>query len=493
MKMKCFKKWLTGIGLLVFPFSGNSQAVQDSLLLTVEKAVEIAMNENPSLKVVGLEIKKKEYAKKNARSALYPQIDIIGQYTRTLKKQVMYMDGAFDMSSMLNPLIEPLYAGIDQTFQQAGLAPGTFAANAAAAQNAYNAANPPQTSDGGISVGRDNNWTGGLNLNWPIVVPTLWKSLDISSLDVELAVESARSSKVNLSNDVKKACYGAMLAQDSYEVFRESYENALSNYNDIKQKFDQGLASEFDVITADVRAKNVKPNMIQAQNALNLATLSLKALMGIDLDQPVKMTGTLKDYEEKIYADVIQADTSLSNNSNLRQFDIQTDQLQKSLQMYKAKYWPTVAVTGQYVYMSMNNDFRFGSYKWNPYSTVGLSVSFPLFDGFKRRSEIRQTKVTIDQMKYQREDMVRNLTLAVKNGVSSMTNYVEQVFSTRGVVKQAQKGYDISRKRYDTGMGTLLELNDAQVAHIQASLSYNQAIYNYLSSQTDLAKTLGLE
>ncbi|MDR2627069.1 MAG: TolC family protein [Dysgonamonadaceae bacterium] len=494
MKIRCWKKWLAGIYLLAFPFFGKAQTVQDSLQLTLEKAIAIAMSENPSVKVAGLEIKKKEYAKQSAQSALYPQIDVVGQYTRTLKKQVMYMDGAFDMGSMLNPVILPLYAGIDQTFQQTGLQPGDFYNYAKAAQEAYDAANPPQTSsDGGISVGRDNNWTGGLNLSWPVVVPTLWKTLDISSLDVELAVESARSSKVNLSNDVKKAYYGVMLAQDSYDVFRESYDNALSNYNNIKQKFDQGLASEFEVITADVRVKNVKPNMIQAQNALSLASLSLKALMGIDLDQAVKPMGSLKDYEENIYADVIQADTSLANNSNLRQLDLRSEQLQKTLQLYKAQYWPTVAITGQYVYMSMNNDFRFADYKWNPYSTVGLSVSIPLFDGFKKRSDVRQTRVSIEQMKYQREELVKNLTLSVKNGINSMTNYVEQVFSTKGVVKQAQKGYDISLKRYDTGMGTLLELNDAQVAHIQASLAYNQAIYNYLSSKADLAKTLGLE
>jgi outer membrane protein TolC len=482
-------KYLLVACLLASPWRGNAQAVQDSLPLTLDKAVEIALSKNPSVKIAGLEIKKKQYAEQSAQSALYPQIDAVGQYSRTLKKQVMYMDNAFDMSAMIGPIMNPVIGGMEQTLAAIpGYTPGSLLQNIA--ENTPPPAAP--SGDGGISVGRDNNWNGGFNLNWPIVVPTLWKQLEITSLDVKLAVEAARSSSVNLSNDVKKAYFGAMLAQDAYNVFRENYENALLNYTQIKQKFEQGVASEFDLITADVRVKNVKPNLIQAQNALSLATLSLKALMGIDLDQPVKIDGTLKDSEQHLYADVIGADTSLAGNTNLRQLDLQTEQLRKTLELYRAQYWPVVAVTGQYLYMSMNNDFRFRDYRWNPYSTVGLSVSIPLFDGFKKRSDIRQTKLSIEQMKYQRENLVRNLTLSVKNGVNSMTNYVEQVFSTKGAVRQAQKGYEIAQKRYDTGMGTLLELNDAQMGYIQASLAYNQAVYNYLSSKTDLAKTLGL-
>jgi outer membrane protein TolC len=497
MKIELGKKFVMGMCIFAIPLAGRSQQMPPVLQLTLEKAVEIALSESPTVKVADLEVEKKKYAKRTAASPLYPQIDIVGQYTRTLKKQVMYMDGAFDMSSMLDPMLVPLAGGLEQTFAQTGgsnYTPGDYAKNLEAAQAAYAQSHPATTSsDDGISIGRDNNWTGGLNLNWPVVVPTLWKSLEISSLDVELAVEAARASRVNMSNDVRKSYYGALLAQDSYNVFKQNYDNALLNYNDVKRKYEQGLVAEFDLITADVRVKSVKPNLIQAQNAFSLATLSLKALMGIDMDQPIEISGSLKDYEEVLFVDILSADTSLAHNSDLKQFDIQTEQLQKTLELYKAQYWPTIAISGSYMYMSMNNDFRFSSYKWNPTSTVGLSVSIPIFDGLKKHGDVKQTKVSLAQMKWQREDVVRKLNLSVKNSVNSMTNFVEQVFSTKDAVKQAQKGYDISKKRYDTGMGTLLELNDAQLANIQVSLAYNQAIYNYLSSKTDLAKILGLE
>jgi outer membrane protein TolC len=478
--------WLS----LFAPLAAAGSA-QDTLTLRLGQAVEIALSESPSVRVADLEVEKKKYARKSGESSLYPQIDAVGQYTRTIRKQVMYMDDAFNMEEMLTPVVAPLIGGAEQTFAETvpGYVPGTLSKNVIASTPQATAS----SGDEGIAVGRDNNWTGGVNVNWAVVAPALWKSLEISGLDVERAVESARSSKINMVNAVRKAWYGVLLARDARAVLQDSYDNAVLSYNNIRDKFQQGLVSEFDLIRADVNVKNIKPDLIQTENACNLATLSLKALMGIDIDRPVAVEGSLLDYEEGLYAEILGVDPSLAGNSDLRLFDLQHEQLQKTLELYRAQYYPTIALTGNYMYMSMNNDFRFGDYRWNPYSTVGLSISIPLFDGFKKRSDVRQTRVSLEQMKWQREDIVRNLRLAVDNSVNNMTNYVEQVISTRDVVAQAQKGYEISRKLYDTGMGTLLDLNNAQLGLTQASLAFNQAIYNFLASKADLDKTLGFE
>ena len=485
MNLKSGMKLSIVILLLLIPWMVKAQDKPAPLELTLDKAIEIALSENPTVKIADVEIQKKKYAKKSAQSALYPQIDAIGQYTRTLKKQVMYMDGAFDITSMLMPMFQ----GMEETFKQN--VPG-YVDNSLL--NNITANTPPPTSEEeGFTVGRDNNWTGGFNLTWPVVVPTLWKSLELSSLDVELAVEAARSSKINMVNSIRKAYYGTLLAKDAVRVYQENYDNAILNYQNIDGKYKQGLVSEFDLIRADVNAKNIKPNLIQAQNAYNLASLSLKALMGIDMDQEISVTGILDDYEQSLYAEILNIDTALVNNSDLKKFDIQNAQLKKTLELYKAQYLPTIAISGNYIYMSMNNDFRFGDYKWNPYSTIGLSVSIPIFDGFRKINDIRQTKASLLQMQWQREDIVRNLKLAINSDVNNMTNFVEQVLSTKDVYAEAQKGYEISRKLYDTGMGTLLDVNTAQLGMVQARLAFSQAIYNFLTSKADLDKMLGME
>ncbi|KAA6302193.1 MAG: Outer membrane protein OprM [Candidatus Ordinivivax streblomastigis] len=488
MKVHVGKKFSMAAIAILSPWLMNAQNTSAPLEVTLDRAIEIALSENPSVKIADLEVQKKKYAKQSAQSALYPQIDAVGQYSRTLKKQVMYMDGAFNVTDMMEPLIN----GIDETF--AGQNPGYVSGETGELyQNIARNTPPPTGGDDGISIGRDNNWSGGFQLNWPIVVPTLWKSLEINSLDLEVAVENARSSKINMVNSVRKAYYGALFAKDVIQVYQQNYDNAVLTYNDINNKFKQGIVAEFDLIRADVNAKNIKPNLIQAQNAYNIAILSLKALMGIDMDQTLAINGSLSDYEQDLYSDLLRINKSLDSNSDLMKFDIQNEQLQKSLTLYKMQYYPTIAITGNYMFMSMNNDFKFGDYKWNPTSSIALNISIPIFDGLKKHKDIQQTKVNLEQLKWQREDIVRNLKLSVDNNINTMTNYVEQVLSTKDVVAQAQKGYEISQRLYDTGMGTLLDLNTAQLGLVQASLAFNQAIYNFLASKADLDKTLGIE
>lgn len=149
------------VTFMVLPFlAARPVLAQDTLKLDLGKALEIALSENPTVKVADKEIQKKKYARKGSYASLFPQISFAGDYNRTLKKQVMYMD--FDMGDMGGG---SLPEGTDMS-----------------------------SMDEGFEVGRSNNWSLGFNASMPLVNASLWKSLSISALDVELAVEQARSS-----------------------------------------------------------------------------------------------------------------------------------------------------------------------------------------------------------------------------------------------------------------------------------------------------------
>lgn len=428
---------------------------QDTLVLDIEKALEIALSENPTVKVANKEIQKKQYAQKGSYASLFPQISFGADYNRTLKKQVMYMDG-FDMGSTEIPGME----------------------------------NMP-SMDEGIEVGRDNNWSLGFNASMPIVNASLWKSLSISAVDVELAVEQARSSKIAMVNQVKKSYYGVLLANDSYRVFKDSYDNAMENYLDIKRKFEQGTVAEYDLIRANVTVKNSEPNMLQAENALVLAKWQLKALLGMDLDMNIQCEGQLSDFKSNLFGDFLSTNTNLDNNTDLKQMDLQTKQLEKTMTMQKFDYLPTLSLTSMYQWTAMNNDFKFKNYMWNPYSMIGVSLSIPIFSGGSKFYKIKQTRNSIEQLNLQREDTQRNLQLAIKQYIDNMNTCVKRFDASQKGVEQAERGYMISQKRYDTGAGTLLEMNDSELALTQARLNFNQAIYDYMVAKADLEKVLG--
>ena len=208
----------------------QADSSETPVVITLKQALEIALSENVSVKVADLEIKRTEYAKKGAYAALYPQIDLTGSYQRTLKKQVMYM--TMGGQSM------------------------------------------------GIEVGKSNTINAGVSAAMPIVNAQLWKSLKLSALDVELSVEKARSSRLDMVTQVKNAYFGALFAKEAFNVYKEVYENAVKNLEEAQKKFDSQKVSEFELVRAKTSVANAVPNVYNAESSIILALWQLKAVLG---------------------------------------------------------------------------------------------------------------------------------------------------------------------------------------------------------------------
>lgn len=471
--------------LVVFSLGLNNtraQETKETVNLSLDQALQIALSESPTIIVAGQEIERKQYAKKEVRAQLFPQISASAGYTRTLKKQVMYMGGGFDIAGMLS---EPLAEAVGPLYEALGIDPPT---------NPDPGTEQQSSGDGGIEVGLSNQYTAGFNLSIPIYAPTLYKSISLTALDVELAVEQARASKQDLINQVSKAYYQLLLAQDSYEVLQQSYKQAEDNYTIVNNSFQQGLVSEYDKIRAEVQVRNLNPSLLQAKNAVQLTKLQLKVLIGIDNNRDIEIIGKLSDYENNMYADYMKVDTTmLVDNTSLRQLDLQAEMLRKTYEMDKAAYLPTVSATAMLQWIAMNDDFKFKDYRFNPYSTVGFTVSIPLFTGGARSHKIKQTKIQMSQLNWNKINLQRNLSMQVENYMNNMQQSVEQLASNKENVKQALKGRTIAQKRYEVGKGTILELNDSELALTQSQLTYTQAIYDFLVAKSDLDLVLGKE
>jgi outer membrane protein TolC len=409
---------------------------QDTLQLTLDKALEIALSESLTLKVADMEIKKSEYAKKGTYSALFPQIDFSFNYQRAIKKQTMYMG--------------------DQSFQ----------------------------------IGRNNTWSTGFSAAMPLVNVSLWKSLQITGMNVELAIEKAKSSKEDLIDQVQQAFYTALLAKDSYNVYKENYDNAVRNYEEVKSKYANDRTSKFEVIRSEVTMQNAETSVYDSQNSIILAEWKLKALLGIDLQIPIVCLGNLIDYKETL-AEYVDPNASIENNSTIKQLEIQERILEKTYKMQIAKYYPTLYLSLNYQWMAMSENFKFSQYIWSPYSTGAIGITIPIFSGGKRYHDVKQAKVQMEQLALQKEDAIRNLEVGVKQAVNSMETCLKQYNAANKSLEGAQLGYEIALKRYEIGSGTLLELQDSQLALLRSKLTLNQAIYSYMMAKSSLEKVLG--
>ncbi len=409
-----------------------------ALQLTLDQALEIALSESSIIKIADMTVEKTGYAKKGSYAALYPNVNISGSYQRTLQKQVMVMDmGGQPME---------------------------------------------------IKVGRDNNISTSASASMPLVNAPLWESLKLSSMDVELAVEQARSSKIGMVKQVKQAFYAVLLAQKSLEVVSQVYDNAQKNYEKTLQRFNVGKASEVERLRAQVTMLNAEPSVSSAENAVLLATWQLKAVMGIDLGTDIEVVGDLNDYTAQMLAPYV-VEYDLSNNSTLMQFDIQDRMLESTIRMQKKQYLPTLAASINYNYSAMGDN----ELSWFPSSTAAVSLSIPVFDGFQKRYTIKQSQISKSMLEMQREDTERTLRIGIRNYNDQMALCIKNYEAANATVEIAQKSYDISEKMYEVGKATLVELNDSQVALMQAQLTQAQAVYNFMVAKASLDELLGKE
>ena len=439
---RLFFSILSFTAISIFPLLAQAQdslSMNTGILqLTLDRALEIALSESNTIKIADMTVEKSGYAKKGSYAALYPNVNINGSYQRTLQKQVMVMDmGGQPME---------------------------------------------------IKVGRDNNISTSATASMPLVNASLWESLKLSGMDVEMAVEQARSSKIAMVKQVKQAFYAVLLAQESYNVMSQVYENAQKNFEKADQRFNVGKASEVERLRAQVTMLNAEPNVSSAENAVLLATWQLKAVMGIDLGTEMEVVGNLNDYTEMMLTPYA-SEEDLSGNSSLLQLDIQDRMLESTLRMQKRQYIPTLAASINYNYSAMGDD----ELRWFPSSTAALSLSIPVFDGLQKHYAIKQTKVTRNMLALQREDTERNLRIAIRNFNDQMALCVKNYEAANATVGIAQKSYDISEKMFEVGKATQVELNDAQVSLMQAQLTQAQAVYNFMVTKASLDELIGKE
>lgn len=443
------RKFLLMLGLVTSSLMAMAQQSEQpaqpeqKLVLTLEQALEIALSENPTIKVADQQIEIKRYAKKGTYASLYPQIDGTVTYQRVIQKQTMSMDM------------------------------GT---------------GEPMT----IRVGSDNSFNGGVALGMAVVNAQLWESLKVSALDVELAVEQARSSRIDMVEQVTKAYYGILLAKQSHELYQRVYDNAVENNKIVKKRFEVGQVSEYDLITSNVSVQNALPNVIEAEYTVTLALWQLKALLGIDLQRDIDVLGSLMDYVSALDKGYEISQLNLENNTTLKQLDMQEQMLEHALKITKLANVPSLSVNAAYLYTALGNDGKFFvKTAWNPYAYAGLQLNIPIFAGGKRRAATREASLNLSNLKLQRENAERQLRVGIVQYLNNMQSSVKKYHASAATVDQAQRGYDISVKRYDVGRGTLVEIDNSQVALIQSELARNQAIYNFLTAKTSLDKVLG--
>ena len=413
--------------------------------LTLGEALDLALSENPTVKVAEMEVQRFDYVKRQTWGSWIPQISVGGTYTRSIVKQSMTK---------------------------------------------------------GLSFGADNTLAAQGDATWTLFAPAVFRTLKMNDVQRAAAVESARSSRITLVAEVKKAFYNILLAEQSLEVLRESQATVQRTVDDTRLQYDNGLASEYDLLTAQVQLSNLKPSILQTENSIRLAKLMLKMYLSIPENVEIEVVGELDAMRDAVLAGTDGLTTDVSENTDLRSLELQEEVLRRSLKAANAGRMPTLAAFGSASYTGNDMEpFNFGGaaatddsrYFWTHPISVGLQLSVPIFSGLTKMNRSRELKNQISQLSLQRSYARQQIDVQVRSALNDLLTARETMYAQELTVEQARKAYKISDTRYRAGAGTILELNSAQLSQTQAQLNFSQAIYDYLSAKAEYDRIVGRE
>lgn len=459
------KKYLCLIcmGLMSFGIA-SAQQTGEVLTLSINEAIELALSDNPTVKVANLEIERYDYVRKQALASLYPSVDVSGQYSLAIRRQEMAQ---------------------------------------------------------GFSFGGKNTFNIGGSVALPLFVPAIYEQLKMTRTQMESAVESARATRIDMVASVRSAYYNVLLAEQSLEVLKEAIKTTEEVVENTKKLYENGLASEYDYLTAEVQLSNLKPQVLQTENAIGLTKLQLKMYLSIPEGVDIAVVGSLDDFRDKVLLNE-EFSYDIADNTTVRNLDIQEQMLKHQERLIQSSRMPSIAAFGQISYIGQERVDLSGlmgggaasgqgnaesmsavitraaaseqsKFWWQAPISVGAQISIPIFAGFSKTNQLREVRNQMSQLNMQREYAEQGVRLQIEQAINTLLTARETMLSNELTVQQAQKAYNISLTRYNAGAGTILELNSSQLSLTQAQLSYSQSIYDYLSAYASYEKTLGKE
>jgi len=429
--------------LLLFFGAGRFIFSQEKITLTLEESIRLALSQNPFYLASKEKVEGANSLVREAASRFFPSLNAQGTYI---------------MDEKLFVLEFPSFI------------PGQ----------------PPQR----VSIDFTKNYQLSLAFSLPLFsggrLISGYKQAQYNLLSTK---ETVRQSKQETVFNVKSAFYGYLLAKKFVEATEEAVGLAEKHFTNVKNLYEVGMASKFDLLRSEVQVANLRPQLIRARNSLSVAELSLKTLLGLDLSQAVEIKGelTYEPFEANVDEVVTRA---LLSRPEISQLEYQRQMAGEMLKIVRAADLPTLAIGGNYSFWS--NYLNIKERNWQSFYTFSLVLTVPIFNGFVTSAKIAQSKATIKEIEFSQKGLAEMIKFEVKQAILNLNQAKESLLSQEKNVEQAQESVRIAELNFSEGLATTLDVSSAQVALTQAKTNYSQALFDYALSLAQLEKAMGI-
>lgn len=430
------------IFLITF-FCGLNAQTTEKVVLNLDKALEIALENNFDLIKARLD---KEKADEQVREAygtsLFPNIDGNVNYNRALKQGVIFIE-------------TPFFSG---SFPQ----------------------------------GTKNTLTGSVSVEQPLFTGAMFLAVKIAKTFADFSDKGFYLTRADVKVNVEESYYNVLLAKELVKLGELNLELSKKNLDDTKSMYDAGVVAEYDYLTANVQYRNLIPALSEVKNQLRISKNNLRILLGLDLNTELVFNDSLEYLSKEELSLSEGSSLLLKQNYLIQQLekDVKLQDLNASFEF--SKYFPELNFTGIWQAQAQENDEKpFSRWFYANSVNVGLTLKVPIFNGFSTASRVEQAEIDYKKSVEELNKTKLNLKNQLENVLLSISTSREQVEAYEINIDQAFKGYEIATKRFNAGLGTQLEVTNALVDFTQAKVNYLTSIRDYYVYHANLQSLLG--
>lgn len=480
--------------LAALPVAAAAQEVEpaaDTVALSLGAALDRALERSEEVRIARAQVEQADAEVSAARSQLLPQVNTQVLYTRTLRS--VFQGAGFEIPDSLR--FDPdSTASIVQRLR-------------------YLEQNVPNAAFGALGglfsdlpFGREHTWNAAATVQQPLFSMGIFSGLQLAASAEDAAAAMYEEAVGDVSLQVAEAYLDAALADQTAVIVEASVELAQEHLAQVQLQLDAGTASELDVLRADVELANLRPQLAQARNARDIAASNLKRLVNLPAESEVTLTTTLAADAGEPGAGagelptvgaielpaLEQATPLLARRASLRAARAQVEIREEQEDIARAAFMPTLQLQGNFSRQAFPSGMFPSSGDWQDDWNVGLALSWPLFQGFRRKAELDAAQAQVRQAELQEAQLQEGVRLEYDRALRELERARLQTEAAGRTVSQAQRVYELTELRFGEGVATQLDVSDARLALQQARLNEVTAYHDYYLALATAQRALGL-
>src|SRR6056297_3665917 len=479
LNKKCLITAILLAGSVLWPCVAESQTTpqsSDTLARTfdLEQSIMTALANNTDLKRALLDVRSADQDVRSAWGTVMPQVAASANYTRNLEIPVNFIPETF----------------FDPKGDSETLVP--------------------------IAFGTDNNWMGGFSVSQTLFSGQAFVGISSSELFKSAQSEGLRAISQGVVTQTRIAYYRALAAKESLRLVEAQADRIRKNLEDTRKRAEQGFVDDYAVLQLEVQLGNLEPQITRSRFSVDSSLRNLLDVMGLPVQLSIAVRGDLGSYDinsaelanpanqsikkidqmvpRQVEIDSLFTEKAMQLRGDLRILQVQEDLQGKRLDAERSLFLPNISANYnlQWNAAQGGQPVFFGNERQRARSqTLTVGVQIPIFQGFQRSAAVQQAKIEVKDVQLQQFQAKQTANKEILSAPEAVREALQTSVAIRDVRNQAEEGYERALTRYQNGLGSQQEINDANLQLQEAEVNYAQTISNYLSAKAQYDQAIG--